>query len=195
MWTMESCCAGRFGRSWSRPSTRFWKLPPLRKPSSFSKITCRTCGGAAVWAARVGYVGELGWELHLPVEVARHVYKTLWQAGEAFGIADVGYRAIESLRLEKGYVYWSADVTPDYTPLEAGLAFCVDFNKGDFIGRDALAAQKAEGVKQKLCTFSLEGFAPLHGDDAIMKDGKVIGRTTSAWFMFYRKYYGCFVFT
>ncbi len=88
---------------------------------------------------RVGYVGELGWELYMPAEYAAHVYETLMAAGEPLGIADAGYRAIESCRLEKGYLYWSADITPETTPYEAGLGFAVALDKGDFIGRDALA--------------------------------------------------------
>src|SRR5690606_17976377 len=80
--------------------------------ASFPFATAReiTIGAAPVLAVRIGYVGELGWELHVPTEYACHVYETLWDAGQPFGIANVGYRAIDSLRLEKGYVYWSADV-------------------------------------------------------------------------------------
>ena len=103
-------------------------------------------GLARVRAARVGYVGELGWELHTPAEQALHVYEMLREAGEAYGIADAGYRAIETLRLEKGYVYWSSDVTPDTNPFEAGLGFAVALDKGDFIGRSALAAIKVKGT-------------------------------------------------
>src|SRR3546814_1364591 len=116
-----------------------------------------TLGAAPVLAIRIGYVGELGWELHVPTEFAAHVYETLLAAGEEHGIRDVGYRAIESLRLEKGYVYWSADVTPDYTPYEAGLGFRVHLkSKGDFIGRAALEKQQAEGWSRRLCTFTVE---------------------------------------
>ncbi len=139
-------------------------------------------GYAAVRAARVGYVGELGWELHIPVEYAAHVYETLMQAGQDFGIANAGYRAIESCRLEKGYLYWSADIGPDDSPYEAGLGFCAALDKGDFLGREALAAIKDKGVERKLCSFTVEGFAPFHGGEAILKDGTVVGQTTSAGF-------------
>jgi glycine cleavage system T protein len=131
-------------------------------------------------AARVGYVGELGWELHVPSDQAPHVYKTLREAGKAHGIADVGYRAIESLRLEKGYAYWSAEVTPDINPYEAGLGFCVALDKGDFIGRDALAKIKADGPERRLVTLAVDGFAPLIGGEAVLCDGEVVGTTTSA---------------
>jgi 4-methylaminobutanoate oxidase (formaldehyde-forming) len=136
-------------------------------------------GQASLRAARIGYVGELGWELHIPTEYALYVYEMLRAAGEAEGIIDVGYRAIESLRLEKGYLYWSADLSPEVTPLEAGLGFCVAFDKGDFLGREALLRQRQEGVSRKLCGFSVDGFAPFFGGEAILREGKVIGLTTS----------------
>jgi 4-methylaminobutanoate oxidase (formaldehyde-forming) len=136
-------------------------------------------GQAWAWASRVGYVGELGWELHCPVEMLCHIYETLLEAGAELGIGDVGYRAIDSLRLEKGYLYWSGDITPDYNPCEAGLGFCVDLDKGEFLGREALLRIKDEGVTRKLATFAIDGFAPLFGGEALLHDGKSIGYTTS----------------
>jgi 4-methylaminobutanoate oxidase (formaldehyde-forming) len=136
-------------------------------------------GHAEVMAVRIGYVGELGYELYIPQEFAAHVYETLRTAGETYGIANAGYRAIDSCRMEKGYLYWSGDITPDYNPYEAGLGFCVALDKGDFAGRAALVKAKAK-VTRKLCTFAIDGFAPLHGGEAILKDGKVVGSTSSA---------------
>ena len=153
--------------------------------ATFPFATARriTLGAAPVLAVRIGYVGELGWELHIPTEYAAHVYETLLAAGEPSGIRDVGYRAIESLRLEKGYVYWSADVTPDYSPYEAGLGFRVHLtSKGDFIGRVALEKQHAEGVTRRLCSFTVEGAMPAFGGETILKDGRVIGLVSSAGF-------------
>jgi sarcosine dehydrogenase len=142
-----------------------------------------TLGAAPVLAIRIGYVGELGWELHIPTEFAAHVYEILLEAGAPQGIRDVGYRAIESLRLEKGYVYWSADVTPDYTPYEAGLGARVHLkSKGDFIGRAALEKQKTEGVARRLCTFTVEEAMPAFGGETILKDGRVVGLVCSAGF-------------
>ena len=117
-------------------------------------------------AVRIGYVGELGYELYMPQEYAAHVYDALWEAGREHGIANAGYRAIDSCRMEKGYLYWSGDITPDYNPYEAGLGFCVALDKGEFIGRDALARIKAEGVARRLCSFTVDGFAPFHGGEA-----------------------------
>ena len=141
-----------------------------------------TIGAAPVLAVRIGYVGELGWELHLPTEYACHVYETLWEAGQDLGIADVGYRAIDTLRLEKGYLYWSTDITPDYNPYEAGLGFRVSLKKGDFIGREALARIKAEGAKRKLCIFTLARPLAVFGGEAILHRDTVISVTTSANF-------------
>jgi len=136
-------------------------------------------GYAPARIARVTYVGELGYELHIPVEYALHVYERIMEAGTAHGIANAGYRAIESCRLEKRYLYWGADITPDYNPYEAGLGFAVDLGKGDFIGRDALARIKSEGPKQRLCCFLLDGDRPVFGGEAIIADGKVQGVTSS----------------
>lgn len=130
-------------------------------------------------AVRVGYVGELGYELYLPQEYAAAVYEALWVAGEALGIANAGYRAVESCRLEKGYLYWSGDISPDYNPYEAGLGFCVAPDKGDFVGRDALARIREKGVSRKLISLAVEGFAPLLGGEPVLLEGKVVGSTTS----------------
>jgi 4-methylaminobutanoate oxidase (formaldehyde-forming) len=152
--------------------------------AAFPYASCRriTIGAAPVLASRIGYVGELGWELHVPTEFGLHVYDTLRRAGEAHGIADVGYRAIDCLRMEKGYLYWSTDVTPDYNPYEAGLGGRVALDGQDFIGREALRRIKAEGPSRKLCTFTLERFAMVQGGEAIMRAGRVLGVATSGNF-------------
>jgi 4-methylaminobutanoate oxidase (formaldehyde-forming) len=136
--------------------------------------------GAHVLALRVTYVGELGWELHLAREQAAALYDALMQAGAGHGLANAGYRAISSLRLEKQYLYWSADITPDHSPLEAGLGFCVSWAKGEFTGRAALERQKRAGVARRLCWFSLPGYAPVWGGEAILRDGRPVGLVTSA---------------
>jgi len=137
-------------------------------------------GLAKALAVRVGYVGELGYELYIPQEYATHVYETLKHAGAAHGIADAGYRAIESCRLEKGYLYWSADITPETTPFEAGLGFAVAFDKGDFTGRAALVKAKTDGAKRRLVTFSVDGFAPFLGGETVLYDGAPVGSLSSA---------------
>ncbi|MBM3568971.1 MAG: FAD-dependent oxidoreductase [Alphaproteobacteria bacterium] len=139
-------------------------------------------GYAPVLAARVTYVGELGYELHIPVEYALHVYERLIEAGAPLGLIDAGYRAIESLRLEKGYRYWSSDITPDTDPYEAGLGFAVALGKGEFLGRAALERIERDGPKRKLCCFVLDGDVPVHGSEAILLDGRAVGVTSSAGF-------------
>src|SRR5206468_13083992 len=102
------------------------------------------------------YVGELGWELYIPVECAAGVYDAIVAAGADLGLRDAGYYALDSLRMEKGYRAWGHDVTPDDTPFEAGLEFAVKLDKpSDFLGRAALMAQRARGITKRLVTFTL----------------------------------------
>ena len=142
-------------------------------------------GNARALAVRIGYVGELGYELYVEQDYAAHVYDTLRAAGAAHGIADVGYRAIDACRMEKGYLYWSGDITPDYNPYEAGLGFCVALDKGEFIGRAALQRIRAEGVRRRLVSFTVDGFAPFHGGEAILFDGAVVGTTSSTGYSYH----------
>jgi sarcosine dehydrogenase len=151
---------------------------------SFPFGTCKsfTVGYAPILSFRVTYVGELGYELYIPTEFAAHVYETLWQAGEEFGIKNAGYRTIASTRLEKGYADWSSELTPEYNPFDAGLGFCVDLGKDDFIGKEALVKIKAEGAKFQLCSFVVDADRPLmiQGSAPILHEGKVVAVTTSA---------------
>jgi glycine cleavage system aminomethyltransferase T len=112
-------------------------------------------GDVPVLAMRVTYVGELGWEFYCPTEYGLRLWDTLWAAGLPEGMVAAGYKAIDSLRLEKAYRYWSAEVTPDYTPYQAGTGFAVKLDKGDFLGREALIKQKADGITKKLCCLTL----------------------------------------
>lgn len=153
--------------------------------AAFPFATARdiTIGAAPVRAVRIGFVGELGWELHVPTEFGLHVYDTLHAAGAAEGIRDAGYRAIDSLRLEKGYLYWSGDISPDYTPYQAGLGARVHLkSKGDFIGRAALEAERAAGPTRRLCTFVTPERLPLSGGETILRDGRVVSVATAGGF-------------
>ncbi len=137
-------------------------------------------GDVPVLAARVTYVGELGWEFYAPMEYGQKLWDTLWEAGQSEGLAAAGYRAIESLRLEKGYRYWSGEVSPDYTPYEAGLGFAVKLDKGGFIGRAALVKQKAEGIQRKLCCLTLaDPTAIALGNEPIRHGDQVVGWAAS----------------
>jgi 4-methylaminobutanoate oxidase (formaldehyde-forming) len=137
--------------------------------------------GAQVYAQRVSYAGELGWELYVPYNRATMVWDMLLEAGKEFGIEVGGYKVLDALRLEKGYRYYTADVTQLETPYEGGLGFCVDLNKKDFIGKAALAKQKADGVKRKLCTLVVDGneYTQIYGGEAIYHEGKVLTRVRS----------------
>ena len=133
-----------------------------------------------VRALRVTYVGELGWELYCPTEFGVALWQALWEAGEPHGLVAGGYRAIDSLRLEKGYRVWGADVTPDETPWEGGLGFCVKLEKGDFIGREALLAARERGSERRLCCLVLDDReAVAVGNEPVPVDGVVVGRVTS----------------
>jgi 4-methylaminobutanoate oxidase (formaldehyde-forming) len=140
--------------------------------------------GVTVLAQRVSYVGELGWELYIPANRAMLVWDALLKSGQEFGIAVGGYKVLDSLRLEKGYRYYTADVTMLETPYEGGLGFCVHLDKGDFIGKDALVRQKQEGLKRKLCTLVLDGseYTQIYGGEAVYHKGEVISRVRSGGF-------------
>ena len=133
-----------------------------------------------VLALRVTYVGELGWELHMPVEVAVTVYEALL----AQGVSNAGYRAIETLRLEKGYRAWGSDIGPDHTPVEAGLLWAVKRKSGrDYLGRGAVEAQVAGGVGKRLATFTVDDPAViLLGRETIYRDGTRVGWLSSGGF-------------
>ena len=121
-------------------------------------------GKATVRAVRITYVGELGWELHVPVSQAVLVYESLLNAGKAFDVVDAGHYAINSLRLEKAYRAWGADISPDDTALEAGLGFAIAWKKNaPFLGKDALLEQKQAGLKRQLVTFFLQDPVPCSG--------------------------------
>jgi sarcosine dehydrogenase len=146
----------------------------------------RTIGiaGAPVRALRITYVGELGYELHLPVEYAARVYDLLMKKGRGRGLANAGYRAIESLRLEKGYRAWGSDIGPDHTPVEAGLGWAVKMKSGiAFRGREALVKQSEAGVRKMLAAFVVDDpDVVLLGRETIYRDGKRAGWLTSGGF-------------
>jgi 4-methylaminobutanoate oxidase (formaldehyde-forming) len=115
------------------------------------------------------------------------VWDLLMDAGKDFDMEVGGYKALDPLRLEKGYRYFTADITPMETPYEAGLGFCVHLDKGNFIGRGALVKQKAEGVKRKLCTLVLtdtDEFVQIYGGEAVYHDGRVLTRVRSGGYGF-----------
>ncbi len=137
--------------------------------------------GVRLHALRITYVGELGWELHMPIGGALAVYDALMEAGAPYGIANAGYRAIESLRLEKGYRAWGSDIGPDFTPLEAGLGWAVKLKKNiPFKGREALIAQGAKPLVKRFACFTVDDpDVVLLGRETIYRNGERVGWLTS----------------
>jgi 4-methylaminobutanoate oxidase (formaldehyde-forming) len=146
----------------------------------FTRIKRITLAGAPLLALRVTYVGELGWELHIPVEFAASVYDAVMEAGKAHGIVNAGYRAIESLRLEKGYRAWGADIGPDHSPLVAGLGWAVKLKSATpFQGRAALEGQVPKPLPRLLAGFTTDPAIVLLGRETIYRDGKRVGWLSS----------------
>ena len=141
-----------------------------------------TIAGASVLALRITYVGELGFELHFGKEHAGAIYDSLMKAGARHGIMNAGYRAIESLRLEKGYRAWAADITPNDTPFEAGLGWAVKLESGiDFLGRKALVEGRSQALKRRLVGFTVDDpDVVLLGRETIFRNGERVGWLTSA---------------
>ncbi len=155
--------------------------------AGFPYLTAReiSVGHVPVFALRVTYVGELGWELYAHAEYGRTLWSTLWDAGREHGLVAAGYRALDALRIEKGYRVWSSDITPDETPYEAGLGFAVDLDKGDFLGREALVAARAAGPRKRLrCLVLDDPRSVCLGNEPVRVDGEVVGRVTSGGYGF-----------
>jgi 4-methylaminobutanoate oxidase (formaldehyde-forming) len=141
-----------------------------------------TLGYGTVRATRITYVGELGWELYVPVELAAGVYDDLQHAGADLGVTDAGYSAIESLRLEKGYRAFGRELTPDYGPVEAGLLFACKLRSDvDFLGRAAVEETRARGPRRRLVSVVVDDpDAMLWGGELLLRDGRPVGQVTSA---------------
>ena len=167
-------------------------LQPLTRDdlsnAAFPFLTAReiTVGSVPLLALRVTYVGELGWELYAPTEYGRALWTALWDVGRPYGMVAAGYRAIDALRIEKGYRVWSSDITPDETPFEAGLGFAVALDKElEFIGRDALVTAKAAGPRKRLrCLVLDDPRSVCLGNEPVRVDGEVVGRVTSGGYGF-----------
>jgi glycine cleavage system aminomethyltransferase T/glycine/D-amino acid oxidase-like deaminating enzyme len=144
----------------------------------YMRAAAVSVGPVPCLALRVTYVGELGWELYCPTEFGLRLWDTLWEAGREHGLVAGGYKAIDSMRLEKGYRVWGADITPEDTPYEAGLGFAVKLDKGDFIGRDALAAAQ-EPDRRLACLVLDDPRAVALGSEPVRIGGELVGRVTS----------------
>jgi 4-methylaminobutanoate oxidase (formaldehyde-forming) len=140
-----------------------------------------TVADVPVRALRVTFVGELGWELYASAEYGANLWRALWAAGRDADMVGGGYRAIDSMRLEKGYRVWGSDITAETTPYEAGLGFCVKLDKpGGFEGSEALRAAKQDGPTRRLCALVVDDpLSVVLGSEPVRHAGDVVGRVTS----------------
>ncbi|MBT3305899.1 MAG: FAD-dependent oxidoreductase [Alphaproteobacteria bacterium] len=183
-------------------STEDWAVLGVMGPNSralMQNVTDADCSNAAfpyqtsaetdisgvrVQASRITYVGELGWELYIPVDGAHAVFDVVVEAGRDHGLVFAGVHAMNSLRIEKAYRHWGHDIGDQDTPLEAGLGFAVAWDKpGGFIGRDALLKQKGDGITRRLVQVCLQDPEPLlYGNEPIWRDGEIVGSLTTAMY-------------
>uniref|UniRef100_A0A3Q2PCC1 Sarcosine dehydrogenase, mitochondrial n=1 Tax=Fundulus heteroclitus TaxID=8078 RepID=A0A3Q2PCC1_FUNHE len=153
-------------------------------PFSTHKLVKAT--GHQVRAMRLSFVGELGWELHIPKDSCVPVYRAVMAAGAKHGVINSGYRAIDSLSIEKGYRHWHADLRPDDTPLEAGLAFTCKLKSSiPFQGRERLEKQKEEGLRRRIVCFTIDEKVPMFGLEAIFRNGVPVGHLRRADYAFF----------
>jgi 4-methylaminobutanoate oxidase (formaldehyde-forming) len=173
--TAKYACLGLWG-----PAARAILQPLTTEELTFPYMRARelAVGSIRCLALRVTYVGELGWEVYCATELGLQLWDTIWEAGRSHGLAAGGYKAIDSLRLEKGYRVWGSDITPEDTPFEAGLGFAVKVDKGDFIGRDALLA--ADKPTRRLASLVLDDPRSVAlGSEPVRVGREIVGRVTS----------------
>ena len=189
----EFCCVSDMTNAWAvmgvmGPDSRALLTDTLNHDMStekfpFGAFQSVELGSARAYAARVSYVGELGWELYVPVDQARHGFDFLWDKGQSHGLSLAGMHTLDSCRIEKKFVHYGHDVAEVDTPLECGLGFVCDLDSGgDFIGREAIAKQKESKsfMTKRLTQFLLEDAdAMLYHHEPILKDGKIVGHLTS----------------
>jgi glycine cleavage system aminomethyltransferase T/glycine/D-amino acid oxidase-like deaminating enzyme len=173
--TSRYACLGLWG-----PAARAILEPLTTEELAFPYMRARelAVGSVPCLALRVTYVGELGWELYCPVEYGLRLWDTISEGGREHGLVAGGYKAIDSLRLEKGYRVWGSDISPEDTPFEAGLGFAVKLEKGDFIGRDALLTAD-EPTRRLACVVLDDPRSVALGSEPVRVGGEIVGRVTS----------------
>ncbi len=191
--TDEIACLGVFG-----PKSR--NLMLMLSNDDFSNENFKfgtskkiTINNKEIWAQRISYVGELGFELYIKMNEAKEIYNVIVEKGKEFNLSNCGMYAMDTMRMEKGYLHWGHDITPEENQYEAGLRFAISYKKNiDFIGKDALLKIRDQKLKKKFVILSLKnnkpGFPLLLHDEPILCEGKIIGRTTSGNYSFnYKK--------
>jgi len=173
--TSRYACLGLWG-----PAARAILQPLTTDELAFPYMRARelAVGSVPCLALRVTYVGELGWELYCPVEYGLRLWDTISEGGREHGLVAGGYKAIDSLRLEKGYRVWGSDISPEDTPFEAGLGFAVKLDKGDFTGRDALLTAD-EPTRRLACLVLDDPRSVALGSEPVRAGGEIVGRVTS----------------
>ncbi len=191
--TEDYACLGLFGPKSRDLITEIAGDYFKTKDFSFASGKNIIIKGVKIWAQRLSYVGELGWELYIPIKEAKKIYNTIIELGKKYKLCNAGVHAMDTLRMEKGYLHWGHDISPEENQYEAGLNFTISFKKDvNFIGKSALKIIKDQKLKKKLVTLSLKdskpGFPLLLHDEPIYCEKKIIGRTTSGNYSFnYKK--------
>ena len=175
------CCVGLWGPRARDLLSRVCESDVSDAGFPYMTVKAITIAEVPALALRISYVGELGWEIYAPAEHGLRLWDTLWEAGLPLGVIAAGGGAFDSLRLEKGYRLWGADIHTEYDPYEAGLEFAVRMQKGDFVGRDRLRERRAQGQTRKLCCMTLDApDAVVMGKEPVMDGNRVLGYVTSA---------------
>ena len=186
--TDDYSCFGIFGPKSRKLLTKIVGNEFTNKQFPFGTGKTLNFNGVSIWFQRLSYVGELGWELYIPIKNAKSIYEIISKEGDSFDLVHAGAHAMDIMRMEKGYLHWGHDISPGENPYEAGLGFAVKINKEhDFIGKKSLIALKDKKKKQ-FAMFTLDqanpGYPLLLHDEPIYYEGKIVGETTSGNFSF-----------
>jgi glycine cleavage system aminomethyltransferase T/glycine/D-amino acid oxidase-like deaminating enzyme len=177
----ELCCIGLWGPKSRKILEAVTSDDVTDEAFPYLAVREITVNGVKILAVRISYVGELGWELYCPARHGARFWDTVWEAGQQHGAVAAGTTAQDSLRLEKGYRLWGADIHTEYNPLQAGLGFAVDMDKGEFTGREALARARSAGITDRLRCMTLDDPSRMvMGKEPVWLDGEVAGYVTSA---------------
>ena len=179
--TSGTCCLGVWGPRARDLVASVTEADVSNEAFPYMSARAFHIGHVPVRALRISYVGELGWEIYAPTEFGAQLWDTLWEAGEPHGVVACGGAAYDSLRLEKGYRLWGADIDEEHDPYEAGLGWAVRLGKGDFIGRDAAAAIKERGVSRRLRPLVIDDPSVVAvGKEPLLAGDEAVGWVTSA---------------
>ncbi len=187
--TEEQACLGIFGPKSRALMTEISREYFENRDFPFATGKNITIEGIKIWAQRLSYVGELGWELYIPVKDSNKIYNTIIQIGKKYNLCNAGVHAMDTLRMEKGYLHWGHDISPEENQYEAGLNFAISYKKDvNFIGKDFLNKIKDQKVKKRFVILSLKeskpGFPLLLHDEPIYSNNQIVGRTTSGNYSF-----------